>query len=166
MFCLLVCSSGGPQGRGAAPGGEDVQGGMWVACGQRQPGHSPSVFGLSSTQEITDGSAGRNWPGGWRCLHHHCCLRVEWAAASRGFAGTSDVQTEGWTHSGKNLVWGGLCTVRPGRVYSPFPPRVAANLPCVFIFLRVCSIMSDSFAAPWTVAHQASLSMGFSQQEY
>ena len=26
--------------------------------------------------------------------------------------------------------------------------------------------MSDSFAAPWTMAHQASLSMGFSRQEY
>ena len=28
-----------------------------------------------------------------------------------------------------------------------------------------CSVMSDS-AAPWTVAHQAPLSMGFSRQEY
>ena len=28
-----------------------------------------------------------------------------------------------------------------------------------------CSVMSDS-ATPWTVAHQASLSMGFSWQEY
>ena len=26
--------------------------------------------------------------------------------------------------------------------------------------------MSNSFAAPWTVAHQAPLSMGFSRQEY
>ena len=26
--------------------------------------------------------------------------------------------------------------------------------------------MSDSFATLWTVAHQASLSMGFSRQEY
>ena len=26
--------------------------------------------------------------------------------------------------------------------------------------------MSDSFATPWTVAHQALLSMGFSRQEY
>ena len=28
------------------------------------------------------------------------------------------------------------------------------------------SVMSDSFVTPWTVAHQASLSMGFSRQEY
>ena len=28
------------------------------------------------------------------------------------------------------------------------------------------SIMSDSFVTPWTVAHQASLSMGVSRQEY
>ena len=26
--------------------------------------------------------------------------------------------------------------------------------------------MSDSFATPWTVVHQAPLSMGFSRQEY
>ena len=26
--------------------------------------------------------------------------------------------------------------------------------------------MSDSFATPWTAAHQVSLSMGFSKQEY
>ena len=26
--------------------------------------------------------------------------------------------------------------------------------------------MSDSFETPWTVAHQASLSMGFPRQEY
>ena len=26
--------------------------------------------------------------------------------------------------------------------------------------------MSDAFVTPWTVAHQASLSMGFSRQEY
>ena len=32
--------------------------------------------------------------------------------------------------------------------------------------LRVHSVMSDSFAIPWTVAHQALLSVGFSRQEY
>ena len=29
-----------------------------------------------------------------------------------------------------------------------------------------CSVMSDSFATPWIVAHQALLFMGFSRQEY
>ena len=29
-----------------------------------------------------------------------------------------------------------------------------------------CSVMSDSFATPWTVAHQIPLSMGFPRQEY
>ena len=31
---------------------------------------------------------------------------------------------------------------------------------------RKCSVMSDSFSTPWTVAHQAPPSMGFSRQEY
>ena len=35
----------------------------------------------------------------------------------------------------------------------------------LFYSPSVCSVMSDS-AAPWTVAHQAPLSMGFSRQEY
>ena len=34
------------------------------------------------------------------------------------------------------------------------------------LLLFSCSVMSDSFATPWTVACQASLSMGFSRQEY
>ena len=29
-----------------------------------------------------------------------------------------------------------------------------------------CSVVSDSYATPWTVAHQAPPSMGFSRQEY
>ena len=29
-----------------------------------------------------------------------------------------------------------------------------------------CSVMSNSFTTPWTVAHQVPLSMGFSKQEY
>ena len=36
-----------------------------------------------------------------------------------------------------------------------------------FFFLNVShSIMSDSFATPWTLAHQAPLSVEFSRQEY
>ena len=33
------------------------------------------------------------------------------------------------------------------------------------LLLLLCSVMSD-FVAPWTVAHQAPLSMEFSRQEY
>ena len=29
-----------------------------------------------------------------------------------------------------------------------------------------CSVVSDSFTTPWTVARQAALSLGFSRQEY
>ena len=35
----------------------------------------------------------------------------------------------------------------------------------VCVCVRACSVMSDS-VTPWTIAHQASLSMGFSRQEY
>ena len=38
------------------------------------------------------------------------------------------------------------------------------NTGCVCVLSR--SVMSDSFAAPWTIAHQAPLSLEFSRQEY
>ena len=31
--------------------------------------------------------------------------------------------------------------------------------------VHACSVMSDSFENPWTVAHQGLVSMGFSRQE-
>ena len=34
------------------------------------------------------------------------------------------------------------------------------------VCLLSCSVLSCSFETPWTVAYQASLSMGLSQQEY
>ena len=36
----------------------------------------------------------------------------------------------------------------------------------IVLLLYSSLVMSDSFAAPWTVAHQAPPSMGFSRQEY
>ena len=46
---------------------------------------------------------------------------------------------------------------------------------CVYVYIYThtcetksvsCLVMSDSSVTPWTVAHQASLSMEFSRQEY
>ena len=37
---------------------------------------------------------------------------------------------------------------------------------CVCVCVCVCSVMSWLIATPWTVAHQAPLSMGFSRHEY
>ena len=57
----------------------------------------------------------------------------------------------------------------------PFPfSRASLGPACVCVCVCVCvyvhsyarSIMSDSFVTPWTVAHKALLSMGFSRQEY
>ena len=35
-----------------------------------------------------------------------------------------------------------------------------------FVWICVHSVVSDSFATPWTAAHQASLSLEFSRHEY
>ena len=53
----------------------------------------------------------------------------------------------------------------------PFPFSRASLGPtcvcvCVYAHSYARSVMSDSFVTPWTVAHKALLSMGFSRQEY
>ena len=60
----------------------------------------------------------------------------------------------------------GLCLNRgeEGRIYGKHS-KVNSVL-CVCVFVYVCSVMSDSFVTPWTVACQSPLSMGFSPQEY
>ena len=40
------------------------------------------------------------------------------------------------------------------------------NKTTVCVCVCVCSVMSDSFATPWTIDCQVLLSMGFSLQEY
>ena len=37
---------------------------------------------------------------------------------------------------------------------------------CVCVYVFSCSMVSNSLGPPWTVTHQAPLSMGFSRQEY
>ena len=40
------------------------------------------------------------------------------------------------------------------------------NAIAIKVMVHAFSVMSDSFGTPWTVAHQAPLSMGFPRQEY
>ena len=40
------------------------------------------------------------------------------------------------------------------------------NTMYVCVCVRACSVASDSFTTAWTIARQASLSMGFFRQEY
>ena len=45
--------------------------------------------------------------------------------------------------------------------------RAIKSTPCLWMLLLFsCSVLSISFAIPWTVAHQAPLSMGFPRQKY
>ena len=56
----------------------------------------------------------------------------------------------------------GPCSPRPRRPIENTHPLPRGGLGLVFS----CSVVSDSFVTPWTVARQAPLSMGFSRQEY
>ena len=44
--------------------------------------------------------------------------------------------------------------------------RLSSRVHCAIQLLFSCSVVSDSFATPWTVFRQAPLSIGFSRQEY
>ena len=68
---------------------------------------------------------------------------------------------ETFGHSVGNAKMGGMPTVKGDE------PRASSHLGPLARTARVlsCSVMSDS-ATPWTVAHQALLSMGFPRQEY
>ena len=55
-------------------------------------------------------------------------------------------------------------SIRPA-LFFPHCVRKSVLYVCVSIAHYVASVMSDSLQ-PWTVAHQAPLSMGFSRQEY
>ena len=58
----------------------------------------------------------------------------------------------------------------PQPKIGPVPPAVEAQSPNHWTTrdykLPLGSVMSDSSATPWTVAHQVPLSMGFPRQEY
>ena len=56
-----------------------------------------------------------------------------------------------------------LCLLETRSTHS-FLPRIMRTTHIVVVVS--CEVMSNSFAAPWTVACQAPLSMGFSRQEY
>ena len=49
--------------------------------------------------------------------------------------------------------------------YEESPKQIPCYCHVLFFNLFSCSVVSDSFAPPWTVAHQALLSMGFSGQD-
>ena len=50
--------------------------------------------------------------------------------------------------------------------FSTFKPSPTTPSGPFLLLLFSHSVVSDSLATPWTVAHQAPLSMGFSRQEY
>ena len=52
-----------------------------------------------------------------------------------------------------------------GTVFSSFT-HVVTCVCTSFLFVLLCSVVSDSFVTPWTVAHRAPLSMAFPRQEY
>ena len=60
----------------------------------------------------------------------------------------------------------GRCRLTLFFLHGVGPFGVAASIRFMLVCVHVCSLVSDSFATPGAIAHQASLSMGFSRQEY
>ena len=68
----------------------------------------------------------------------------------------------------KHLHHVGADGVRLANVLSLFSPQWAGFLDINLSFVVVIQLLSpvQIFATPWTVAHQAPLSMGFPRQDY
>ena len=82
-------------------------------------------------------------PGGLHSIHCSCCWKAQVTSVKR----TED--------TGQEHLRGGCRGV-----------AAAGCKICYCCYLVVQSLMFSSFVAPWTVARQAPLSMGFSRQEY
>ena len=66
-----------------------------------------------------------------------------------------------------HIVWVSYCPecLKCHILYPSVSCTCSLALGCLWLLFSL-SVMSDSFATPWTVARQASLSMGFPRQEY
>ena len=71
-----------------------------------------------------------------------------------------DQSCHGWGRMSKFITDSLKQNSAPGASDSPAPAQGERK------GKESCSVMSDSFVTPWTVAYQASQSMGFSRQEY
>ena len=86
--------------------------------------------------------------------HRYCCFDV------RNFRKHTELinypftseESEKQTHYSED--WLGQCFLN------------SAPWPCLASLCYIVSVMSDSSETPWTIAHQAPLSMGFPRQEY
>ena len=70
--------------------------------------------------------------------------------------------TYGTTGTSLAVQWLRFCASTAGGM-GLTPGQVRACITCA---VRACSAVSNTFVTPWTVAHQAPLSMGFFRYEY
>ena len=77
-----------------------------------------------------------------------------------------------YTQNMQKVHFGGLIQIQP-LIFCPLlllaavPQSLWPTAPrSHFLLLFLVTVVSDSFTNPWTVAHQAPLSMGFHRQEY
>ena len=106
--------------------------------------------GLHCDVETDQGGSGKAWPG--RCSGGVTC--GQWAPRSPEAGGAGGRVIGRGRGSGAGRKDGETYSLL--SVQGSFPEVVCVS----------CSVMSNSFATPWTAAHQAPLSMGFSRQEY
>ena len=75
--------------------------------------------------------------------------------------GAEKYNSQDWPLSDK-----GSDKIKMGARPATKPNKVCSEYSAVHPICCCCSVASDSFATPWTVAHQAPLSIQFSRQEY
>ena len=70
----------------------------------------------------------------------------------------------GWEQRHPDIENGPVGTAGEGAGWGK--ERAALKYMCRAVLRSVTSVLSDSLQLPWTITHQAPLSMGFSRQEY
>ena len=105
----------------------------------------------------------------------HNSLRTQlftWAWTAWGISSLPTQSPIGYMHRERiSLIYrvrDGAVLYNPGQVTDSNLVSYLRNKHAVFVWARVFSPFSRVwlFATPWTVAHQAPLSLGFSRQEY
>ena len=129
--------------------------------------NSNSVYSLFCQRPM------RNWA--WR-------MRVKWEMVKENHSWEYEMLNKSWNVTcsvrcwgvavmgGRAGSWWGFWASRVTSCPAHLGPRGFPGLAPSPSKLRLCvlsgSAVSNSFASPWTIAHQTPLSMGFSRQEY
>ena len=106
-------------------------------------------------------------PGTWWMFFHHTFIYFSLQPGEMGIIIILIYKAENSNSASKPTEMSGfeLQSSDSSSSFQPFKFPLSIPLPLPYMLYAVCSVVANS-AIPWTVVHQAPLSMEFSRQEY